>query len=1736
MKKFLLGLLIGISFVCGTVYAVSILTGQQGGTGFGDTNVTAGDIGKVLTVSTVSPHLTYTLSTGSSGSGGSGNVSTSTTETAGQLAVWTSNGATPALLGKVATTTGTCTGNVSCSPFVIIGAVPITINGTGSTFSGAANSVVVTDAGGGLIATGTQLTVGSILGTTTNVSFLPRFSSTYSSTSQLTILSKLFDASNSSGTDGFTLAVVNGSPTWVATTTLSTISGTLGVTKGGTGLTSVATGDLLYGSNTNVLSNRTATTNGFTLALVNGLPTWVATTTAGTGLTYTGSAFNVNTSQNISTLSNLTTNGLVTTSGGTGALGVTANSTNGFILAMSNGIPTWISTSTSNALFTTKATIWIDSSRTDSYTADGTIQRPYTTVTAANSAVTTAGYTSATYNISPGTSYAEQSYSFPNIPLVIRGNGATLIMMSAASLGAGTMTIPSDFDFYDAVIFGNVVASASSLSNPHTFSNSFIAGNVSFSGNAIFTNGAVVDQDTAAFPFLSQSASSTVSIRSGALANFLSDNIQTVIDVQGIINLDDVNVQTSTSTRYAITATTTGSAVRISGASIQNFSTGGLIDARNGASNSSPNVLASIVGTEGAGSIKGIEAGTASTYLSDYVIYTVAGVRLYATPNYAGGSTGLQPFSQAGLNVEGNSLLNILAGNTGLGTSTPAWGLQSATSTASTTFRPQIALTDTGAGVNLKHWTLASEGGNFYISTSSDTFSTSSIAALSITSVGTTTIKGLNILGGLSGTSTSAVGWNITTGCYAIAGTCLSTSGGTGLTSYNAWPYLQTSTQSGTTTRILLYGNASSTGFSSNYAGFGQSATTTVDIAGNISLPTTAGIYCGANLMLLGDTFKTLIRPCSSGGPIQIQSFAGGVNTSFLDNGNVGVATATPTYLITGFSATSPQLALSAGGLLPQLTFRNDGTNFYISTTTVAGTATTSISALEIALGGFGTTTLRGLNVSGFATSTSNVGYNITTGCYAISNVCISGSVGGSTNPAGSGSEIQYRLNATTFGAIPLTGTVLTGNSAFVGHGTTTPKYLLQLASSTESQLALTSGLNDAHFLFRVSGNSLTIATSTPTAFATTSVSNIFNLNQNGALCIGLGCTPMTTSGLYIRDQEGTGPTLYMGGNPGGDTDYQFKRFPNNDTLSNDRLSLGIGDIGNNPTEILTVSSNYTSGFGTTTPSLSILNLSSSTIPQLSLQAGSGLAQWAFRNAGGNFYLGTTTVAGMATTSISALEIDGATGTTTIRGLNILAKATSTSNVGFSITTGCYAIGTTCISGSAASSLTYDAWTHLLFGGANSASFSATTSAMAISTSSAPTNISAFISASSTASQLGLSAAAGFAMYTMRNAGGNFYLGTTTIAGTATTTVPAITVLNNGGVGVFDSTPDYTFESNGSNTNGFFALTKTTDGDIFAVNSSGFVGMGTSTPPSNLTLGATSAQLISTTPLLLLGTSTLSGASAGGTYFAINSPTGFAGDYINIQNNNTASLKVSQSSSGFGVFALGTTTFGAVPGKLVIATSTTAQLTLTDGLGGSTPFNFRVVGSTFNLSTSSVNSQATSTGSVMRVDSTGGVFFNGTANSGASQTGYWCYDANGQLIRDTAVCLVSARKFKTDIKPLTVGLDDLEKMDFVSYLKKEPLSSEDSHRQMGVIADDVAEINPALNEMLVTYVGGGTSGEVHAFRYDQFTALLGQSIKDLSAKVKNIKGVARSAEENWQWIAMFIMFCWIIRLEIKTRK
>ncbi|MBI5469691.1 hypothetical protein HY968_00005, partial [Candidatus Kaiserbacteria bacterium] len=90
-------------------------------------------------------------------------------------------------------------------------------------------------------------------------------------------------ATTTAGTGGYVLAYLNGVPTWAATTTLSTISGTLATTQGGTGVTSYATGDILYSDSSNHLTTLTVGGSGTVLKVAGGVPTWGTDLTSGGG-------------------------------------------------------------------------------------------------------------------------------------------------------------------------------------------------------------------------------------------------------------------------------------------------------------------------------------------------------------------------------------------------------------------------------------------------------------------------------------------------------------------------------------------------------------------------------------------------------------------------------------------------------------------------------------------------------------------------------------------------------------------------------------------------------------------------------------------------------------------------------------------------------------------------------------------------------------------------------------------------------------------------------------------------------------------------------------------------------------------------------------------------------------------------------------------------------------------------------------------------------------------------------------------------------------------------------------------------------------------------------------------------------------------------------------------------------------------------------------------------------------
>ena len=82
------------------------------------------------------------------------------------------------------------------------------------------------------------------------------------------------------GAGGYVLGVVNGVPAWVATTTLSNISGTLGIGSGGTGNTSFTKNGITYGNGT-ILTSTASSASSILVTNSSGVPSLSATLPSG---------------------------------------------------------------------------------------------------------------------------------------------------------------------------------------------------------------------------------------------------------------------------------------------------------------------------------------------------------------------------------------------------------------------------------------------------------------------------------------------------------------------------------------------------------------------------------------------------------------------------------------------------------------------------------------------------------------------------------------------------------------------------------------------------------------------------------------------------------------------------------------------------------------------------------------------------------------------------------------------------------------------------------------------------------------------------------------------------------------------------------------------------------------------------------------------------------------------------------------------------------------------------------------------------------------------------------------------------------------------------------------------------------------------------------------------------------------------------------------------------------------
>lgn len=184
---------------------------------------------------------------------------------------------------------------------------------------------------------------------------------------------------------------------------------------------------------------------------------------------------------------------------------------------------------------------------------------------------------------------------------------------------------------------------------------------------------------------------------------------------------------------------------------------------------------------------------------------------------------------------------------------------------------------------------------------------------------------------------------------------------------------------------------------------------------------------------------------------------------------------------------------------------------------------------------------------------------------------------------------------------------------------------------------------------------------------------------------------------------------------------------------------------------------------------------------------------------------------------------------------------------------------------------------------------------------------------------------------------------------------------------------------------------------------------------------------------------------------------------------------------------------------------------------------------------------------------TGRVWMNGLTTSAATQSVLLCGSTptGGELIAESIACTASAGRYKTDIKPLTVGLDEVMKLQPISFKWKADYNKgfeNDPNKtgtQYSLKADDVQNVDPNMTIVTtatttfegITYAPGTIQG---LQENNHWVALLISAIQDQQKEIETLKRsgavVAQSAQDNWQDGLIGLLILYVLYNEFDKRK
>ncbi|MDP2594043.1 MAG: hypothetical protein Q8P36_01770, partial [bacterium] len=612
----------------------------------------------------------------------------------------------------------------------------------------------------------------------------------------------------------------------------------------------------------------------------------------------------------------------------------------------------------------------------------------------------------------------------------------------------------------------------------------------------------------------------------------------------------------------------------------------------------------------------------------------------------------------------------------------------------------------------------------------------------------------------------------------------------------------------------------------------------------------------------------------------------------YVDNasGNVGIGTTTPTWLLNPSSATAPQLALSAGAGFSQWAMRNAGGILYIATTTVAGTATSTTAALTIdangnisiastlgitGLGTFGSgflsqasSTVVGLLNATRATTTqfTNTGSTWLTGLAdRILSVDGNGLVIGTSTPTAAYYIATSTSAASTFPYASTTALTVSGTAYFpgsgiwnssgnVGIGKLSPAYKLDAPG-----IASYDDYSRASYFVPTSTATSTIAGGISASLVSSPYFHATSTTATSTFAGGLTALSLALTNQLTVSQGGTGATTFGQGwiySTGGTAALAASTSPTvNYVVATSTTVASVFPYAS--TTAITASGTGYFGLGQFTQTSGTTTIASGQGFTI------GTSQFVLQQGSGNVGIGTT--------SPGTLLSIGDTGNDTI---NLSPTATSTFGSGLNLRTGCFALSGSCLSlGNIAGTLAVNQ------GGTGATTFgqgwiysTGGTTALAASTSptvnyvvaTSTTLASIFPYASTTA--LTVSGNAYFPGSGIWNSSGNVGIGTANpanrlaILGTSNwgvaeiigngTNAEATLGFRSSNISQADAGDWLIGVNSGAVSTGSFAIQDAGTARL-TINSSGNVGIGTTTPSGNLVINGTTGN-----NLLQIATST----------------------------------------------------------------------------------------------------------------------------------------------------------------------------------------------------------------------------------------------------------------------------------------